>query len=154
MEKDADGYGGIPAVLYLLSGQDADPDDPFGNTADAGKQLVKPQYYFISSDAGAPCLEDFFWFIEDGIKTARGLDFVIDKERFSNDDCIIEWLAELSAQLKDLYIVAFDGAGEDYHFTILNQADCEKAMELFKRTAAHVNGYSYASRVITSDFQG
>ena len=43
-------------------------------------------------------LEDFFWFIEN-IKTARGLDFTIDEEKFSDDDCIVEWLAELSAQL-------------------------------------------------------
>ena len=154
LEKAGDDYGGIPAVLYLLSGQDADPDDPFGNTADEEKQLVKPQYYFISSDAGAPCLEDFFWFIEDGIKTSRGLAFDIDRERFSDDDCIVEWLAALAAQLEDLYIVHFDGAGEDYHFTILNQADCEKAMGLFARMTAHVQGYSYTAFVITDDFQG
>lgn len=153
LENAVDEYGGIPDVLYVLSGHDIDPDDPFGNIADESKQLVKPQYYLISSDAGAPALEDFFWFIEN-IKTARGLDFAINKENFSDDDCIVEWLAELSTQLKGLYIVDFDGAGEDYHFTIMNKSDCEKARELFKRITDHINGYLYTSSIITGDFQG
>lgn len=153
LENAVDEYRGIPAVLYVLSGHDIDPEDPFGNLADENKQLVKSQYYFVSSDAGAPDLEDFFWFIEN-IKTARGLDFTIDEEKFSDDDCIIEWLAELSAQLEDLYIVNFDGASEDYHFTIMNKEDCEKAMDLFKKMTADIDGYSYTSFVITSDFEG
>ena len=153
MESAADEYLGIPAVLYVLSGHDTDPDDPFGNVADEDKQLVKSQYFLISSDAGAPDLEDFFWFIEN-IRTARGLDFSINEDKFSNDDCIVEWLAELSAQLDNLYIVNFDGAGEDYHFTIMDKDDCQKAMDLFKRLTAHINGYSYTSFIITSDFQG
>ncbi len=153
LENAVNGYGGIPNVLYVLSGHDIDPDDLFGNVADQNKQLVKPQYYFVSSDAGAPALEDFFWFIEN-IKTARGLDFTINKEKFSDDDCIVEWLAELSAQLKDLYIVDFDGASEDYHFTIMNKDDCEKARDLFKRMTDHIDDYPYTSFVITSDFQG
>lgn len=153
LENAADEYRGIPAVLYVLSGHDIDPEDPFGNIADEDKQLVKPQYYFISSDAGAPELEDFFWFIEN-IKTARGLDFTIDEEKFSDDNCIIEWLAELSVQLEDLYIVNFDGASEDYHFTIMNKEDCERAMDLFKKMTADIDGYSYTSFVITSDFEG
>ncbi|MDE6744333.1 MAG: hypothetical protein K2J95_10690 [Lachnospiraceae bacterium] len=153
LENAADEYGGIPEVLYVLSGQDIDADDPFGNVADEDKQLVKPQYYLISSDAGAPALEDFFWFIEN-IKAARGLDFTVNEENFSDDDCIVEWLAELSAQLKDLSIVNFDGASEDYHFTIMNHDDCEKVMKLFERMTAHIDGYHYSSFVITSDFQG
>ncbi len=153
LEHAADEYGGIPAVLYVLSGHDIDPDDPYGNVAGADKQLVKSQYYFISSDAGAPAVQDFFWFIEN-IQTARGLHFTIDKEKFSNDDCIVEWLAELAAQLEDLYIVCFDGASEDYHFTILNKSDCEKAMDLFREMAAGIEGYSYTSFIIAEDFQG
>lgn len=153
MENAADEYGGIPHVLYALSGQDIDPEDPFGNVADADKQLVKPQYFFVSSDAGAPGLEAFFWFIEN-IKMARGLDFTVNKENFSRDDRIVEWLAELSTQLDELYIVHFDGAGEDYHFTILNKEDCEKAMDLFKQMTASIDGYSYASFVIADDFFG
>lgn len=153
LENATDEYSGIPAVLYVLSGHDTDPEDPFGNIADEDKQLVKSQYYFISSDAGAPDLEDFFWFIEN-IKMARGLDFTIDEENFSEDDCIIEWLAELSAQLEDLYIVNFDGGSEDYHFTIMNKEDCEKAMDLFKKMTEDIKGYSYTSFVITSDFEG
>ena len=153
MENADDEYGGIPEVLYVLSGNDSDTDDPFENTADEESQLVKPQYYFISSDAGAPGLEDFFWFIEK-VKTARGLDFALDEERFSDDDCIVEWLAELSAQLEDLYIVDFDGASEDYHFTIMNKDDCEKAMALFKKMTAGIEGYSYSSFLITADFEG
>ncbi len=152
-ENAADEYSGIPAVLYVLSGQDIDSEDPFGNIADEEKQLVKSQYYFISSDAGAPDLEDFFLFIEN-IKTARKLDFTIDEEKFSDDDCIIEWLAELSVQLEDLYIVNFDGGSEDYHFTIMNKKDCERAMDLFKKMTADIDGYSYTSLVITSDFEG
>lgn len=150
LKNATDELGGIPNVLYTLSGHDTDPDDPFGNIADADKQLVKSQYYFISSDAGAPCLEDFFWFIE-SIQKARGLDFVIDKKRFSDDNSIVEWLEELATQLEDLYIINFDGASEDYHFTIMNQADCEKAMDLFKRMTAYIDGYSYTSFFITSD---
>ena len=76
MESAADEYGGIPDVLYVLSGHAVDSEDPFGNVADLEKQPVKPQYYMVSSDAGAPALEDFFWFIEN-IKAARGLTFSI-----------------------------------------------------------------------------
>lgn len=107
----------------------------------------------VSSDAGAPDLEDFFWFIEN-IKTARGLDFTVNEDNFSDEDCIIEWLAELSAQLEDLYIVDFDGASEDYHFTIMKKEDCEKAMDLFQKLTAPIKGYSYTSCVITSEFEG
>lgn len=153
LENAADEYSGIPDILYVLSGHDVDPDDPFGNTASEDKQPVKPQYYLISSDAGAPDLEDFFWFIEN-LKTARGLDFTMDEEKFSDDGCIVEWLAELSAQLEDLYIVDFDGASEDYHFTIMNKDDCEKAMDLFQTMTAHIDGYSFKTFVITSDFRG
>ena len=153
LENAVDEYCGIPDILYVLSGYDIDPDDPFGNNASEGRQLVKPQYYLISSDAGAPDLEDFFWFVEN-IKTARGLDFTVDEEKFSDDDCIVEWLAELSAQLEGLYIVNFDGASEDYHFTIMSKDDCDKAMDLFKKMTAHADGYSFTSYVISSDFKG
>lgn len=151
LENTTDDFGGISDILYVLSGQDTDLDE---NIADEDKQLIKSQYYLISSDAGAPCLDDFFWFIEDGIKTARCLDFTLDKEKFSDDDCIIEWLAELSHQLDGLYIINFDGASEDYHFTIMNKPDCEKAMNLFKRMTAHIMGYTYNSFLITEDFKG
>lgn len=153
MENAEDEYGGIPSALYVLSGQDVDDDDPFGNIADEEKQLVKPQYYLISSDAGAPGLEDFLWFVEN-LKEAHKLDFAVDQGKFSNDNSIVEWLAELSGQLNGLYIVNFDGAGEDYHFTILNQEDCEKVRALFQQMTARIDGYSYGSFVITSDFQG
>lgn len=153
MENADDEYGGIPDVLCVLSGHDRDPDDPFGNIADDDKQLVKSQSYLISSDAGAPCLEDFFWFIEN-IKAARGLDFTIDKDKFSDDDCIIEWLAELSAQLEGLYIVDFYGTGDEYNFTIMNQDDCEKAMNAFKKMTVHIDGHYYKSFIITNDFKG
>lgn len=151
LENAADEYGGIPAMLYVFSGHDVDPDDPFGNIAD--EQLVEPQTYLVSSDAGAPALEDFFWFVEN-LKAARGLDFALDEESFSDDDCIVEWLAELAGELKGLYIVNFDGASEDYHFTIMNQEDCEKAMDLFARLTAHLDGYSFGASVITEDFEG
>lgn len=147
----SDPYGSIPEVLYTLSGHAIDPDDPFGNVSDEEKQLVKPQYYLISSDAGAPCLEDFFWFIEDGIQKARGLNFTIHKEKFSDHDCIVEWLVELSAQLENFYIVQFDGASEDYHFTIMNLSECKKAMDLFKRMTAHIDTYVYTSFLITKN---
>ncbi len=153
LEQAEEEYGGIPEVLYVLSGHDADPEDLWGNVADEEKQAVKPQYYLVSSDAGAPELEDFFWYIEN-LRTARGLDFTVDQAGFSEEDCIVEWLAELSAQLKDLYILDFDGAGEDYHFTILNREDCEKARELFGRMTAPIEGYSYTSFLITEDFEG
>lgn len=153
MENAEDGCGGISDLLNVLSGHDIDPDDPFGNIADADKQLVKPQFYLISSDAGAPALKDFFWFIEN-IKAARGFDFTLDQEKFSDDDCIVEWLAELSAQLKNLCIVDFDGASEDYHFTIMNQDDCKKARNAFEEMTAHRKGYSFQSFLITSDFKG
>lgn len=153
LENAVNEYGGIPDMLYVLSGNDVDPDDPFGNMADEDKQTVKPQSYLISSDAGAPDLEDFFWFVEN-LKAARGLDFTLDEEKFSDDDCIVEWLAELAAQLEDLYIVDFDGASEDYHFTIMNKGDCEKAMDLFSKMTAHIEGYTFKSFVITDDFQG
>jgi len=146
-------YGGVPQALYVLSGQDVDDNDPFGNVADNDKQLVKPQYYFISSDAGAPNLEDFFWFVEN-LKEARGLDFTFDEEKFSDDNSIVEWLAELSTQLNGLYIVNFDGASEDYHFTILDQKECERARGLFKKMTNHIDSYTFDSFVITSDFQG
>lgn len=153
MENAADEYGGIPDILYVLSGNDVDPDDPFGNMASDDKQSVKPHYYLISTDAGAPDLEDFFWFVEN-LRTARGLDFTIDEEKFSDDDCIVEWLAELAAQLENLYIVDFDGASEDYHFTIMSKNDCKKAMDLFQKMTSHIDGYTFKSFVITSDFQG
>ena len=153
MENAEDEYGGIPDVLYVLSGQDTDQADPFGNVADADKQLLKQQYYFISSDAGAPDLDDFFIYIEN-IKAACGLSFTVNKEKCSCNDCIVEWLAELSAQLKDLYIVNFDGGSEDYHFTIMDKQDCEKAMALFGRLTTHIVGYKYSSFVITDDFLG
>lgn len=153
LENAVDEYCGITDILYVLSGYDIDPDDPFGNNANEDRQLVKLQYYLISSDAGAPALEDFFWFVEN-IKTARGFDFTVDEEKFSDDDCIVEWLAELSAQLEGLNIVNFDGASEDYHFTIMSKDDCEKAMDLFKKMTAHVDGYSFTSCVISSDFKG
>lgn len=66
----------------------------------------------------------------------------------------MEWLAELSAQLEGLYIVNFDGASEDYHFTIMSKDDCDKAMDLFKKMTAHADGYSFTSYVISSDFKG
>ena len=153
LENAVDEYGGIPDILYVLSGHDVDPDDPFGNMASEDKQPVKSQYYLISSDAGAPDLEDFFWFVEN-LKAARGLEFTLDEEKFSDDDCIVEWLAELSAQLDDLYIVNFDGASEDYHFTIMSKDDCEKAMDLFQKMTVHIDGYTFKSFVITSDYQG
>ncbi len=84
----------------------------------------------------------------------RWLDFTVNKEEFSDDDCIVEWMAELSVQLKDLYIVDFDGASEEYHFTIMKKEDCKKAMDLFKKMAAHIEGYIDTSFVITGDFQG
>ncbi len=146
--------GGVADVLYVLSGNDTDPDNLIDeDIADEEKQLVKSQYYFVSSDAGAPELEDFFWYI-DNIKTARGLDFSINEENFSEDDCIVEWLAELSAQLEDLYIVNFDGNSEDYHFTIMNKEESEKAMDLFQRMTDQICEYTYKSFVITSDFEG
>lgn len=151
MENADDEYGGIPNVLYLLSGMDSDPDDPWGNVADEEKQVVKPQYYFVSSDAGAPDLEDFFWYI-DNIKAARGLSFPMNRDKFSDNSSIVEWLAELAGQLDGLYLVNFDGGGDDYHFTILNKEGAEKAMYLFKRLTAHIAGYSYSSCVITKDF--
>lgn len=89
MENTHDKYGGIPAILYLLSGMDSDPNDPWGNVANKEKQFVKPQYYLVSSDAGAPELEDFFWYIE-RLKVARGLNFPLHKERFSKDSSIVE----------------------------------------------------------------
>lgn len=153
LENASGEYGGIPDVLYVLSGQDVDPDDPYGNVADEEKQLVKPQSYLVSSDAGAPALEDFLWFVEN-IKAARGLDFALQEEKFSDEDCIVEWLAGLSAQLDGLYIVNFDGASEDYHFTILNQEECEQAIRLFKQMTAHISGYPYTAFVITQDFGG
>ena len=153
LENAVDEYCGIPDILYVLSGYDIDPDDPFGNNASEDRQLVKPQYYLISSDAGAPDLEDFFWFVEN-LKAARGLEFTLDEEKFSDDDCIVEWLAELAAQLEDLYIVDFDGASEDYHFTIMNKGDCEKAMDLFSKMTAHIDGYNFKTFIITDDFQG
>ena len=74
------------------------------------------------------------------------------------DDQIIfafdDLMAELAAQLEDLYIVDFDGASEDYHFTIMNKGDCEKAMDLFSKMTAHIEGYTFKSFVITDDFQG
>lgn len=66
----------------------------------------------------------------------------------------MEWLAELSTQLDGLYIVNFDGASEDYHFTIMDKDDCEKAMGLFKKMTSHIDGYSYTCFVITGDFEG
>ncbi len=153
LENAADEYGGIPNMLYVLSGNDVDPDDPFGNMASEDKQTVKLQSYLISSDAGAPDLEDFFWFVEN-LKTSRGLDFALDEEKFSDDDCIVEWLAELAAQLENLYIVNFDGASEDYHFTIMSKDDCERAMGLFQKMTAPIEGYKFKSFVITDDFQG
>lgn len=153
IENASDEFGGIPDVLYILSGNDEDSEDSFENAESADNPLVKPQSYLISSDAGAPELGDFFWFI-DNLKAARGLDFTIRKERFSENTSLIEWLAELSAQLKDLYILNFDGAGDDYHFTILNKADCERAIELFQKMTAHVKGYDYETTIITPDFQG
>ena len=83
-----------------------------------------------------------------------GLEFTLDEEKFSDDDCIVEWLAELAAQLEDLYIVDFDGASEDYHFTIMNKGDCEKAMDLFSKMTAHIDGYNFKTFIITDDFQG
>ena len=154
MESAADEYGGIPDVLYVLSGHAVDSEDPFGNVADLEKQPVKPQYYMVSSDAGAQALEDFFCFIENK-KAARGLTFSIHEEKFSDDDCIIEWLAELAGQLEGQYnIVNFDGASEDYHFTIMNKEDCEKAMNLFEQLTADIDGYSYKAFFITDDFEG
>ncbi len=44
----------------ILCGHGTDPDDSFGNIASEDRQPVRPQYYFISSDDGAPDLEDFF----------------------------------------------------------------------------------------------
>ncbi len=154
LENAADEYGGIPDVLYVLSGHAVDPEDPFGNIAYREDQPVRPQYYLISTDAGAPCLEDFFWFI-DNIKEACGLAFPVDEERFSDDDCIVEWLAELAGQLEGSYdIVDFDGASEDYHFTIMKKEDSRKAMDLFGQLTADTEGYSCTAFVITKDFEG
>ena len=36
----------------------------------------------------------------------------------------------------------------------MNEEDCEKAMDLFKKMTAYIGGYSYTSSVITSDFEG
>ena len=51
-------------------------------------------------------------------------------------------------------IVDFDGASEDYHFTIMSKNDCKKAMDLFQKMTSHIDGYTFKSFVITSDFQG
>lgn len=153
LENAADEYGGVPEILYLMSGAAADPDDPWGNVADEEKQFAKPQYYLVSSDAGAPELEDFFWFVEN-IKEARGLDFALDRSKFSDGGALPEWLAELAAQLGGLCVVNFDGGGDDYHFTIMDEADCAKARRLFEKITSHIGGYSYASHVVTEDFRG
>ena len=50
--------------------------------------------------------------------------------------------------------VNFDGASEDYHFTIMNKEDCEKAMNLFEQLTADIDGYSYKAFFITDDFEG
>ncbi len=150
MESPADDSDGVEAILYVLSGSDIDPDDPYGNVADADKQLVQPQSYLISSDAGAPELEDFFWYLEN-LKAARGLSFSIEKDAFSEDESIVEWLAEFSRQLEDLRIVNFDGGSEDFHFTIMTQADCERAMALFQALTARSSNAPYASYLITAD---
>ncbi len=151
MENASDENDGIESGLYVLYGSDIDPDDPYRNVADADKQLVKPQFYLVSSDAGAPALEDFFWYVEN-IKSARELSFSVEKGNFSDDNSIVEWLAELSQQLEGLYIVNFDGGSEDYHFTIMGKSDCERAMEAFKNLTAHIHGYTYTSFLITEAF--
>ncbi len=153
VEKASDADDGIESILYVLSGSDVDENDPYQNVADKDKQLVKPQFYLISTDAGAPELEDFFWYIEN-IKTARGLSFPIDRENFSDDNSIVEWLAELSQQLEDLYIVDFGGSSEDYHFTIMNKDDCEKAIDLFHSLTTYISDNPYTSILITKDFKG
>lgn len=139
---------GIAEILYILSGYETYSED---SEIDP---LVECQHYFISSDAGAPSLEDFFAFIEEGIMPARELQFSIHKENFSDEDCIIEWLAELAFQLKDLYIINFDVGSEDYHFTIMNKQDCERAMELFAKISSCDTSYEYSSMIITEDFAG
>ena len=153
MEEAEDEYGGVPEILYLMSGMAADPDDPWGNVADEEKQFVKPQHYLISTDAGAPELDDFFWFVEN-VKKARSLDLALDKERFSAGGSITDWLPELAAQLNGLYVVNFDGGGDDYHFTIMDQEDCAEARRLFEKITAHIEGYSYTSFIITENFCG
>ncbi len=60
IEKDSDEDDRIESILYVFSGSDVDENDPYRNVADEDKQLVKPQFYLISTDAGAPELEDFF----------------------------------------------------------------------------------------------
>jgi hypothetical protein len=37
-------------------------------------------------------------------------------------------------------IVDFDGASEDYHFTFMSKDDCERAMDLFQKMTAHIDG--------------
>ncbi len=128
-ENDPDEATAAESVLYVLSGFQID---------DA--RATEPQFYLVSTDSGSPELEDFFWFV-DNIKKARGLSFTLDREKFSNDYCIDTWLSELAQQLSDLYIVIFDCVSEDFHFTIMNEDDSIKAMELFGRFTSGISGY-------------
>lgn len=148
VEKASDEVDGMESVLYVISGRDIDESDPYHNVADEDKQLVKPQCYLISTDAGASELEDFFWFIEN-LKTARGLSFPIDKKKFSDHNSIVEWLEELSEQLEDLYIVNFAGNSEDFHFTIMDRDDSEKAIDSFKSLTADTSDDDDTSFLIT-----
>lgn len=80
--------------------------------------------------------------------------FSTEKIWIDRDDCIIEWLAELASQLKDLYITNFQDDSEDYHFVIMDKKDSEKALGLFREMTAHIKRCSFRCGVITSDFKG
>ena len=134
-ENDPDETTAAESVLYVLSGFEID-----------GTKVTEPQFYLVSTDSGAPELEDFFWFV-DNIKKSRGLSFTLDSEKFSESCCIDTWLSELANQLNDLYIVSFDGVSEDFHFTIMNKDDSIKAMELFGRFTANIAGYEHSSSI-------
>lgn len=137
LENDSGEGCGVANVLYALSGFDAD-------------EMIEPQFYLVSTDAGAPELDDFFCYVEN-IKKARDLSFPVDSDRFSDSDAIDLWLEELSQQLDGAYIIHFAEGSEDYHFTIMNKSDCQKAAKLFKGFTEGIDDNTYDSYIIGED---
>lgn len=133
----------VSDMLHILSGY-----DEIGTVTDG---VVELQHYLITSDVGFPDLDIFYGFIDDGLNVARNLNLKYDKDMFDPDECMIEWMDELSVQIESqgLFIYAFDGGSDNYHYMIDTFDRGEKAIEEFNKITANVtNGYRFCGYTI------
>lgn len=94
-------------------------------------EIEDPLPAVITSDAGAPSLDDYYWYL-DLLKKSRGVEFTLDKTKFSNDYAIDTWIYETAEQLppQGLCVCCFASQSDDYQFTIAAPEEAERIIAL------------------------